>query len=627
MPFFSGLAQGFSDAQLQDRQLQNQQDEYAAQRENSVLQLIATQHQDPAVRAAALSTILTPRKAPGGALGKFFDRAQQNPMMPRLAALMAASQGPGAPQTMQTEPGGATAQPAPPPAQGTAGSAALPAAAAGSAATPPPMNVAAVEQGPAATQPVGPGSMGGVVPAGQTAQVPGPRQAAGLRTQDQQLGLNKQAEIEGTVRGAEAAAGPPGPGQSGVDPALLGKLQGLPVSHTTDAEGNIHTFVGSREVPTQPLAGGTPAGKPTAANANVESEAQAIVAEAASRGQLIDPDAARAQALTARASALKAKQFVTELGPALAQTRLLQGQQSTLTQEARMESLRATTAATWQRVNGTVPMTREQALTTARQVLGNGPDVTGGDVGTLADSLFASTQPARQGGTAGPARPGGAAAPVPGVGGAAAAPPPAPGAAPAGRLSSAITAGGAANVVRAPKFYSGPAKTAVTAIGAVEALLPKIIATIKANGLENSNNPIPEKLSSLIYGMGVSPGADMEGLLQNAGMAKAYGLRGLLGGRSNQQLQGLYGQHLIDPGDSPKLIMEKAQTLLGNIPDIKKAIDDSENLRVGGHGATTPPPAPVTHPEGQRGTLNGKPVVWKTIPGKGSGWLPAPTGQ
>ena len=283
-----------------------------------------------------------------------------------------------------------------------------------------------------------------------------------------------------------------------------------------------------------------------------------------------------------------------------------------------MESLRATTAATWQRVNGTVPMTREQALTTARQVLGNGPDVTGGDVGTLADSLFASTQPARQGGTAGPARPGGAAAPVPGVGGAAAAPPPAPGAAPAGRLSSAITAGGAANVVRAPKFYSGPAKTAVTAIGAVEALLPKIIATIKANGLENSNNPIPEKLSSLIYGMGVSPGADMEGLLQNAGMAKAYGLRGLLGGRSNQQLQGLYGQHLIDPGDSPKLIMEKAQTLLGNIPDIKKAIDDSENLRVGGNGVTTPPPAAPSAP--QRRPIPGHPGSFAISADGGKTW-------
>ncbi len=86
--FFAGLAQGFSQAQTQDRQLQAQIDEQNANREQSTLLHLATTHPDPEVRSSALATMLTPRTSGQSGIGRFFNQAKTNPMMPTLMQLM-----------------------------------------------------------------------------------------------------------------------------------------------------------------------------------------------------------------------------------------------------------------------------------------------------------------------------------------------------------------------------------------------------------------------------------------------------------------------------------------------------------------------------------------------------------
>ena len=128
MPFFAGLAQGFSQAQTQDRQLQAQIDQQNAEREQSTLLHLATTHPDPEVRASALSTMLTPRTSGSSTMGRFFNQAKSNPMMPTLMQLMGSQRAEPVMGSTPAEPGPSTMQ------------------APGAASTPPPSGELGIPQ-------------------------------------------------------------------------------------------------------------------------------------------------------------------------------------------------------------------------------------------------------------------------------------------------------------------------------------------------------------------------------------------------------------------------------------------------------------------------------------------------
>jgi hypothetical protein len=108
--FFAGLAQGFSQAQEEDRRLQAQVDEQSAQREQATLLHLATTHPDPEVRASAMGAMLTPRQPAGGFMGRMFNAAKTNPAMPSLMALMGSQRQVPVMGQQQVEPGPSTMQ-------------------------------------------------------------------------------------------------------------------------------------------------------------------------------------------------------------------------------------------------------------------------------------------------------------------------------------------------------------------------------------------------------------------------------------------------------------------------------------------------------------------------------------
>jgi len=577
MPFFSGLAQALGQ-NIHDTRAENmRQAEAQADRENRVLQTLATS-EDPEIAAHGIAGLMDqslnrPQKGLRGWLGQM----QGNPALPKIRDLVAKGRQQipqEAPLVQGEDTGGTPAAATPPPK----GGAALPA---GGATEPgaAPLSMQAIEQAP--PQALASGGMGGTVrPMPQPLQTV-PR-SLGISPAEH-AGATAEAEKFGGLRGTFRALGGGDTG-AGLDPTTFAYARAhalnQPTSRTTDAQGNEHFFIGNQEI-------GGPAAGVAKPSGPVGTEQQQVVQYKAAHPGVSDADALTAVRGTA-AGVTANKAESAALAPAATR-------QSMAMNAARMSSLTASAARTWQEVNGTTPMNPEQSLTAARQALGNDPSITTDDVTRLADSLRAATAPKSLQGPPNAAAQGGQPAVVP---------PPAPKAAPAlvsptpgapprpGSLQAATAATGLGDTAHNYKAYSEGGKTTMTALTAVEGLLKKVKQSVMAVSPDKSNNPLPEKIAQELYKFGISPGDDMEALLQNAGMSKGYGLRGLLGGRSNQKLQEVYGQHLVDPGDSPQMILRKINTLEANLPDIRAAVDAGERANIsgkGGKGATPPP--------------------------------------
>jgi hypothetical protein len=596
--FFAGLAQGFSDAQEKDRALQAQIDNEQANRDQQTLLHIATTHPDPDTRANALAAMMSP-KQPGK--GGFFDRmtnsANANPALPHLRQLLG-----------QTQQQPVMGQPPPPP--DTAGGQPL-------------------ERDVAPQQPVQVGT--------RTALANPPPTSADT------AGATAFAQAKGHLTGVLSAAQ-----GTTTDPTMMMYAEahalGVPITHADDPQGNRTFLMGNQTIG---VARGV--AKMAAPEQRVHTEAENLAA-AAPPGAPLSPDAAVTQARTNEATVAGAKQATAVAGagtaqsrekieaanaaqaPEMAAARLAASKTTTLVGQARERFLASQTVAEWQRVNGTTPMNPSQRINAARELLGNDPSVTAADVGRLADTLGQTqgTGAARTGGAAVPPPTAGAASAAPAATTPPGAPKPTAAAAPPGGVSGALSSTGLGATAKNFKAYSEDGKRTVQAVTVLGQLLPKLEQTIRSAGLANDGNALAAGIEKRLYGEGFAQNDTVEQILQRSGMAEGYGLRGLLGGRSNQSLQGIMSMHLVSPGDSPKLILQKIRTLKDTLPDILSAVDKAEGMRVGGGAgqgskpaASTPPVA--THPEGQPGTLNGKPVVWRTIGGQ-SGWVDASQG-
>ena len=558
--FFSGFAGEFG------RQLQQQRAEEAQRNEQQdaltagVLQHLMTSP-DPEIQAHAISGLMDlagPRKYAKGLRG-FLGKAAENPALPTIRQLIAQGRQIDVPEhvpDMRVD-SGLPAAGLPPgtriSATGEPQADAIP-----SAAVPPPSGVTAP---------------GDVYQPPRTVTVP--RQV--FLTPAQEAGAKTKAELDAKI--AAFGTTPPEARQ-----AIFGHV--APIQKTTDAQGNVHFFQNGEEISVADQAG-TPQ-RPTGPEAQIMQRSLEILATT--------PGLTGEQALLqarqeARAATLTAQQAARARVDAAADTHALS--------VARLQALVPQIIAAWQRANGTVPMTPEQALTAARQTLGTGPDVTPEDVTKLADQLQLSSRgggmrvsPTRAalsvplGAQAGP--------PAPAAAGAAAGGPPA-----AGRLTGALGAAGTGleQAATHPRQYSAQGKQTIQALATVEPMLRKLVAGIQAAGLQNDNSIIGENLNKLLYQWGIDPGDAETDRLFTTGISQAYGLRGLVGGRSNQVLQKIYGQHLVNPGDSPKLLMDKAQDLLSIMPDIRNAVDIAEQQQVGARGkgkgsASAAPPGP-----------------------------------
>lgn len=595
--FLSGFVGEFG---KQLAQSQAEEADRAAQRDSlqaGILQHLATSD-DPEIQAHAVAGLLDlagPRKYVKG-LGGFLGKAAENPALPTIRELIRQGTqttrpehvpgmrvGTGPPATLPGEQMSATGEPQ---------AAAIPFQ---TAATPPP---------------------GGVTDPGDLYQPPQtvttPRRI--FQTPAQEVGAKTRAELDAKIGAFEAAS-----------PAARQAVFGhqLPIQKTTDVQGNVHFFQGGQEINVADAAGMPQ--RPTGPEAQIMQRSLDILATT--------PGLTGEQALLqarqeARAATLAAQDTAKAKVVAAADTHALS--------VARLQALVPQTIAAWQRVNGTTPMNPAQALAAARQTLGTGPDVTPEDVTRFADQLQISSR-----GTRGPvvsptraalATPLGATTPPPAPAGAGAGPQP------TGRLTGALGAAGTGleGASVHPRPYSAQGKQTIQALATVEPMLRKLVAGIQAAGLQNDNSIVGENLNKLLYGWGIDPGDVETDRLFTTGITQAYGLRGLVGGRSNQVLQKIYGQHLVNPGDSPKLLLDKAQDLLSIMPDIRNAVDVAEQTQVGARGkgrgtgaATAPPSGGMVPGQGRDAQGNPLPTIGETrvVNGityawDGHGWLP-----
>ncbi len=232
--------------------------------------------------------------------------------------------------------------------------------------------------------------------------------------------------------------------------------------------------------------------------------------------------------------------------------------------DARLSALRNQAVLAHQRINGTTPMTLKDRLTTSRLVLGNNPDVTGEQVFQLANAL-------------------------PGGGGEVGTPPPAggrPTAPTAATLPPDLAT--AIQQTRNYRAYSPQGRQTIQAMATMAPILTQLEDTIKAGGLENDNNALGEWFNKFLLEHHIDPGATDTARLQLAGLADAYGLRGLLVGRANLPLQQILNLHLVQAGDTPKLLLDKIQGLRAAFPQIRSAVDQAERAHIGAQGATPP---------------------------------------
>lgn len=130
---------------------------------------------------------------------------------------------------------------------------------------------------------------------------------------------------------------------------------------------------------------------------------------------------------------------------------------------------------------------------------------------------------------------------------------------------------------------SAAGKQAMTGLNVLDAVIPDIEAAINQMGAP-SNNPVGQVVDLALAKRGISPGQLEEQLLQLLGIADAYGLRGLMGGRPNQKMMDIVRVHLPQPGDSTLIAMNKLHTLKYIIPKLRIAINNAE-MNPGGGGS------------------------------------------
>lgn len=130
----------------------------------------------------------------------------------------------------------------------------------------------------------------------------------------------------------------------------------------------------------------------------------------------------------------------------------------------------------------------------------------------------------------------------------------------------------------APEKMSAAGKQALLGIGTIGSMIEPLMQDLQTQGL--TNNPIGQSWNLLLAKHGISPGQEEEQLLQLLGVADAYGLRGLMGGRPNMRLMDIVRVHLPQPGDSTQLSWDKLHTLAAIMPKLKQAIIDSETTQI-----------------------------------------------
>lgn len=556
MGFFSGFSGEFGKQLQTSRAEEADRAERQSAMESQILQHLSTSP-DPEIASHAITGLLDlagpQKKAPG--LAGWLGKVGAHPALPTIRQLVS--------QGRQVEDKGPVA----PTAGVTEGLGAMPGQ---------QVDIPGVASGPPAPrQTLGPPSSDEATPSALQPP-PAPRSVAGtpfqpatsktvprkvFNTLEEQAGKTTRAELDAKVGAYEAASPEARQGVFGHQ---------VPIVRTTDKDGNVHFFQGANEVG-EAIGAGQPktAPRPSADEAHLQARSAEILAT--------NPGMTPEQATQQAQVEARAKTVATAGAAADAH----------LVRLGQIQAMVPATIAAWQRVNGTTPMTRaqaqaaaSQALSAARQTLGAGPDVTPEDITRFADGLMAASDTHATGPKVSPNR----AAQNQPLGG-----PPAP-----PNLTGTLQAAapGLAGASAHPRVYSAQGKQTLQALGTVEPLLTKIVAGIRAAGLEEDNSVVGEQFNKLLYNMGISPGDIETQRLQLEGMSEAYGLRGLVGGRSNQILQNIYKQHLVSPGDSPKFVVQKTEDLLSILPLIRKAVDDSEGAQVGARGGAASPGGP-----------------------------------
>ena len=388
MPFFAGLASGFNDALTQNRQLMAQQQEQQAQRDTSVLTLIAQQHSDPRVRAQALSTlaqgVLTPAK--GGLMKLFGSGQDRNPGLTDFFHSIARG---GGDQQVTAEPAttgttvapGAMAQPAAaltqPGARPDAGTVTLPTEApiTGTGSSVPSVGAPVQSRdefgrpaaAPAATPPPGASASLGI-PQSMPNQ---DRPAITKPVPSPPGGLMLPGEAE--MRGRLAAVG----GLEGMDPSMRqvvgASLLGIPTRDSYDQQGNRHTFIGTQEIGAPALGVGKAAGP----ELQVQTQARDLFAT----GKYSTFADAMTAARTGAATALQSTQAAAALRP--------EGLRQRIANEvAQLPGIAASAELKQRTLNG--QLTQEEASRIAATLLTNRPGATSDDFNAYVTALTSS---------------------------------------------------------------------------------------------------------------------------------------------------------------------------------------------------------------------------------------------
>lgn len=572
--FFAGLAQGINQGLTQSRQEEAARAEHERTRENAILMHLSTSD-DPDIASMALAglTDQAAGRKPTKGLRGWMGEMQGNPALPSLRQLMQA----GKQVTQQTEPA---------PGRLPEGGAALPA---GSPVEPggPPMSLEAVHNalpqaaGASVTRTV---PRAAFLPPGEKARLLEEGREGGklsaLRTGVQQARTPEERAMmlaQGGVHPSTALHFVPGtaPGKAllASDPTAR-DIDGVPIR----AEGFYRT-----QIVVDPITGvqtphhipttGPAAARPTGLAAQAIARAQEIVAEHEAKGlPPLEPEAALQQAQVE----MRTQRIATAT------------QQGTLS-AARVASLNAATTRAQQLITGNVPATLIQATAAARQALGNGPEVEEGDIDIVAARIMAQS---RSGGK-GPPAPPPTTTPTATTPSTTPAPPAAP--------SIGIFPADMAARLRTPRLYSPQGKRTVQAIETAKPMLEQLIADIKGAGLENDNNAMGTTgFDALFQRRGFSPGQLQTELLQLASMSEAAQMSAIASGRLTIPVLNILKGHLTDAGDSYKLLYDKANGLLGQLPKIQAAVDKAENIQVGRRGRNPASPPGVQAPSGNQ---------------------------
>ena len=596
MGFFAGFSGEFGKQLATSRAEEANRAERQSAMESQILQHLSTSP-DPEIASHAITGLLDlaspQRKAKG--LAGWLGKVAEHPALPTIRQLISQGrqvedQPPQAPRMnveegLRSMPGTPVGdQPAPAATRPMVGPPGPDDTSVPSAATPPPSAPFASGFQPATTE---------TVPR-QVFLQPGELEA-------QQAGQKETAVLAARGAAYDKFAGTPG--KQSIVPGVNNPPAPHPAGEIQDEQGNWFRqdvtigADGTRTITRTPISKVAP--RPTAGQDSTLQGAKDLQAAALAKGIAMSDDEAIA-AFRVQRDAMR----IAKVGQAAEEHDL---------RAARLKQIAASTTRLLQQNAGTTPLTEVQirdeafkAISAANVMLGNGPDVTPADVEATAKEIQAKLgKPGGGGPPRGPqVSPTRAALSVPLSG---VTPPPAP-------ASASVIPEHLQDTSRRPRAYSMQGKQTLQAIGTTEPLLTKLVAAIKAAGLEQDNSIIGEQFNKVLYNVGISPGDPETDRLFTEGVSRAYGMRGLVGGRSNQILQNLYGQHLVDPGDSPQLVLRKAQDLLAILPDIRKAVDDSEAAQVGAHAAPKQP-ASGTAPAGAPPAPGGRAGTAAAVPG------------